>query len=465
MMPKTYGDKPLVFAFDGDGEQYMIGSEVGKYLRLFSGHLYKKFPGLARRNLTHDERRKLIDMGHSQLATSLKSYNISLLLAREVEDLLAGKDDQFKGNAGNGDTPKPGPPKVIKPPAAVAAMPNSSHLDAVPQPTPGIVMDASKAGPAFTRKRTASRRKGASIGKGGKQLGDGVAAASNSVSTMETRKKPRVDYTDAKWEKHLYLYNKETRDNEETDMAVEDSGRKIGGNNDNRAVEMKRKRGAINKQKKGMEKQGEVEAGKKGLEEGLVASANQKKEGGMKIKALRKQKGVNDEESRVSGKNKSQGKRIYPEELKREIAAKAEDIKNYAKVARIYSEELGFSVHPSTVRGIKEQVARWDAAKDNLGGKKSQQDGNQNVVQVEDLSEVKNKQEAEEDSEIIMTFNMLEFKETPLTEGCKKIRELEMKAKQLEMKEKLLDIERKETDRQLEAEKEKLKAALLDRGL
>ena len=26
--------------------------------------------------------------------------------------------------------------KVIKPPAAVAAMPNSSHLDAVPQPTP-----------------------------------------------------------------------------------------------------------------------------------------------------------------------------------------------------------------------------------------------------------------------------------------------------------------------------------------
>ena len=82
-----------------------------------------------------------------------------------------------------------------------------------------------------------------------------------------------------------------------------------------------------------------------------------------------------------------------------------------------------------------------------------------------DLSEVKNKQEAEEDSEIIMTFNMLEFKETPLTEGCKKIRELEMKAKQLEMKEKLLDNERKEIDRQLEAEKEKLKAALLDRGL
>merc|ERR1712012_199562 len=133
MMSKTYGDKPLVFAFDGDGEEYMIGSEVGNYLRLFRGALYKKFPGLARRNLTNDERRKLIDMGHSQHVTS---STISLLLAREVEDLLAGRDDQFKGNAGNSDTPKLDKPKVIKPPAAVAAMPNSSHLDAVPQPTP-----------------------------------------------------------------------------------------------------------------------------------------------------------------------------------------------------------------------------------------------------------------------------------------------------------------------------------------
>ena len=61
--------------------------KVGNYLRLFRGALYKKFPGLARRNLTNDERRKLIDMGHSQHVTS---STISLLLAREVEDLLAG---------------------------------------------------------------------------------------------------------------------------------------------------------------------------------------------------------------------------------------------------------------------------------------------------------------------------------------------------------------------------------------
>ena len=85
-------------------------AQVGNYLRLFRGALYKKFPGLARRNLTNDERRKLIDMGHSQvglrhqgiamtpmlkIVTSrlqhVTSSTISLLLAREVEDLLAGR--------------------------------------------------------------------------------------------------------------------------------------------------------------------------------------------------------------------------------------------------------------------------------------------------------------------------------------------------------------------------------------
>ena len=44
---KTYGEKPIVFKFDNDetNTEYMIGSEVGNYLRLFRGALYKKFPG------------------------------------------------------------------------------------------------------------------------------------------------------------------------------------------------------------------------------------------------------------------------------------------------------------------------------------------------------------------------------------------------------------------------------------
>ena len=76
-------------------------------------------------------------MGHSQHVTS---STISLLLANQVEDILNGRDDQFKGK----ETSQPDPgaatpasrPKPVKPASIVPAMPNSSHLDAVPQATP-----------------------------------------------------------------------------------------------------------------------------------------------------------------------------------------------------------------------------------------------------------------------------------------------------------------------------------------
>ena len=42
---KTYGEMPIKFRFSADGEDYQIGSEVGNYLRLFRGVLYKKYPG------------------------------------------------------------------------------------------------------------------------------------------------------------------------------------------------------------------------------------------------------------------------------------------------------------------------------------------------------------------------------------------------------------------------------------
>ena len=134
---KTYGEKPLVFKFDNDDTEYMIGSEVGNYLRLFRGALYKRFPGLTRRTLTNDERRKLLEMGHSQHVTA---SSISLLLAREVEELLFGNEEKFKGNAAAvalNESSSQGfqKPKVAKP-QTFAPIPNSSHLDAVPQATP-----------------------------------------------------------------------------------------------------------------------------------------------------------------------------------------------------------------------------------------------------------------------------------------------------------------------------------------
>ena len=132
-MAKTYGEKPIIFSFEENGEQYMIGSEVENYLR---GDLYKKYPGLARRNLTNHERRKLMEMGHSHHVTS---GTISLLLANQVEDILNGRDDQFKGKETTTSidpSATPARPKPAKPASIVPAMPNSSHLDAVPQATP-----------------------------------------------------------------------------------------------------------------------------------------------------------------------------------------------------------------------------------------------------------------------------------------------------------------------------------------
>ncbi|MPC55867.1 SWI/SNF-related matrix-associated actin-dependent regulator of chromatin subfamily B member 1 [Portunus trituberculatus] len=62
-MAKTYGDKPVSFQLEENGEYWCIGSEVGNYLRLFRGSLYKKFPGMYRRSITNDERKKLMELG------------------------------------------------------------------------------------------------------------------------------------------------------------------------------------------------------------------------------------------------------------------------------------------------------------------------------------------------------------------------------------------------------------------
>lgn len=65
---QTYGDKPTPFLFQFDEntpeDSFFIGSEVGAYLRLFRGTLYKKYPSLWRRPITQEERRRMIDMGN-----------------------------------------------------------------------------------------------------------------------------------------------------------------------------------------------------------------------------------------------------------------------------------------------------------------------------------------------------------------------------------------------------------------
>ena len=52
---KTYGPKPKTFKLSEGDEMYMLGSEVGNYLRLFRGDLYKKYPGLWKRKMVGEK--------------------------------------------------------------------------------------------------------------------------------------------------------------------------------------------------------------------------------------------------------------------------------------------------------------------------------------------------------------------------------------------------------------------------
>lgn len=139
---KTYGPKPKTFKLSEGEDMYMLGSEVGNYLRLFRGDLYKKYPGLWKRKMTGDERRQAGDQigyGYNNIST-----NVQIVKVTEVEDLLAGNDDKYRSALGYDSssrswttekalTAQSGNSRTSKKSAWVAQLPSSSfHLDAVP---------------------------------------------------------------------------------------------------------------------------------------------------------------------------------------------------------------------------------------------------------------------------------------------------------------------------------------------
>lgn len=144
---KTYGPKPLPFKLE-DGEEYMLGSEVGNYLRLFRGDLYKKYPSLWRRKMTAEERRVASEqIGYSYCNIS---SNVLMVKASEVEELLSGLDDKYKTASGFESSYTPSAERTpsahhssssntrsSKKSSWLSQIPNYSyHLDAVPCATP-----------------------------------------------------------------------------------------------------------------------------------------------------------------------------------------------------------------------------------------------------------------------------------------------------------------------------------------
>ena len=143
---KTYGPKPKTFKLGDGDEEYMLGSEVGNYLRLFRGDLYKKYPGLWKRKMTGEERRQAgeqIGYGYNNIST-----NVQIIKVTEVEEVLGGNDEKYRSSLGfdsvshvdrtsNTQHANSGSSRSSKKNTWISQLPSSSyHLDAVPCATP-----------------------------------------------------------------------------------------------------------------------------------------------------------------------------------------------------------------------------------------------------------------------------------------------------------------------------------------
>ncbi|VDD80638.1 unnamed protein product [Mesocestoides corti] len=118
-----YGEKPIEFQLETDGEFYYLASEVGRYLRLFRGELLKRYPNLWKRLATPEEREKLVAMG---LATPITALNATILRAIEVDELIGGGEDRFKSFEGFSGTGLNGTVNSIAPSAIRPNLANSS---------------------------------------------------------------------------------------------------------------------------------------------------------------------------------------------------------------------------------------------------------------------------------------------------------------------------------------------------
>jgi SWI/SNF-related matrix-associated actin-dependent regulator of chromatin subfamily B protein 1 len=116
-----------------NGEFFYIGSEVGNYLRMFRGSLYKRYPSLWRRLVTVEERKKINAMG---LGPHSLATNITLLKGSEVDEIFEGRDEKYKAVSISTEPALQREPKA-KRANWMPTIPNSSHhLDAVPCSTP-----------------------------------------------------------------------------------------------------------------------------------------------------------------------------------------------------------------------------------------------------------------------------------------------------------------------------------------
>lgn len=135
---QTYGAPPFKFQLEPDGEFYYIGSEVGNYLRLFRGSLYKKYPQLWRKMATIEDRKRMQQLGCNQATLSTQ---LMLMRAQEIEEILSGNDEKYKavsiGGVGDSLNKDRDRSRQQRSNAWIGQLSSGSHhLDAVPCSTP-----------------------------------------------------------------------------------------------------------------------------------------------------------------------------------------------------------------------------------------------------------------------------------------------------------------------------------------
>lgn len=77
------------------GEYYFVGSEVGAYLRLYRGMLYKTYPALWRMLCSPKQRQHLISQAKDPYQMSLMS-NITIVKYSEILEIMNGKGDHYR---------------------------------------------------------------------------------------------------------------------------------------------------------------------------------------------------------------------------------------------------------------------------------------------------------------------------------------------------------------------------------
>jgi len=179
----------------------------------------------------------------------------------------------------------------------------------------------------------------------------------------------------------------------------------------------------------------------------------------------------------------------YSQDFKREVVEEVKVVGNAAKVAKFYSSKLCFRVSESTVRNWvrksqesqeDEVVAQdgeeellHDEAEGEIGEGEEDTDeetdeeenNDEEAFEVDDEGEAKNvhlkKNEGEDEAEVGVIFDTHPvLVETPLTEACKKLREVELKKNMLKKKKELLEMEEKNLQKEEEEQRLLLKKAL-----